>query len=98
MDKTQSDIINNNITQSTLLRQEKIMSRLLEAEKAQLERDKEKQRESNEWLENLSKKLSDPYQEYIKQKKNQEELIRTIPPSFTPFYKDKVNQYFKNDK
>ena len=98
MEKTQSDIINNNITQSTLLRQEQIINRLLEAEKAQLERDKEKKRESNEWLENLSKKLADPYQEYIKEKKNQEELIRTIPPSFTPFYKNKVNQYFKNDR
>lgn len=98
MEKTQNDIINNNITQSTLLRQEQIINRLLEAEKAQLERDKEKKRESNEWLENLSKKLANPYQEYIKEKKNQEELIRTIPPSFTPFYKNKVNQYFKNDR
>lgn len=98
MEKTQNDIINNNITQSTLLRQEQIINRLLEAEKAQLERDKEKKRESNEWLENISKKLVDPYQEYIKEKKNQEELIRTIPPSFTPFYKNKVNKYFKNDR
>jgi cob(I)alamin adenosyltransferase len=98
MEKTQSDIINNNITQSTLLRQEQIMNRLLEAEKAQLERDKEKQRESNEWLNNLSKKLIDPYQEYIQKKKKQEELIKTIPPSFTPFYKNKVNQYFKNEQ
>lgn len=98
MEKTQSDIINNNITQSTLLRQEQIINRLLEAEKAQLERDKEKQRESNEWLQNLSQKLSDPYQEYIKQKKNQQELLRTIPPTLTPFYKNKVNQYFKNDQ
>jgi hypothetical protein len=72
--------------------------RLLEAEKAQLERDKEKQRESNEWLQNLSQKLSGPYQEYIKQKKNQQELLRTIPPTLTPFYKNKVNQYFKNDQ
>lgn len=97
MEKTQSDIINNNITQSTLLRQEQIINRLLEAEKAQLERDKEKQRESNEWLQNLSQELSAPYQEYIKQKKNQQELLRTIPPTLTPFYKNKVNQYFKND-
>jgi len=98
MEKTQNDIINNNITQSTLLRQEQIINRLLEAEKAQLEKDKEKKRESNEWLENLSKKLVNPYQDYLKEKKNQEELIRTIPPSFTPFYKNKVNQYFKNDR
>ena len=74
------------------------MNRLLEAEKAELERDKEKQRESNEWLNNLSKKLIDPYQEYIQKKKKQEELIKTIPPSFTPFYKNKVNQYFKNER
>ena len=44
MEKTQNDIINNNITQTTLQRQEQIINRLLEAEKAQLERDKEKKR------------------------------------------------------
>jgi hypothetical protein len=23
------------------------------------------------------------------------ELIKTVPPNLTPYYKDKVNQYFK---
>ncbi len=96
MEQTEVDIINNNITRKTLLRQETIMSRLLEAEKAEMERDKDKERESQEWINNLSKRLVNPFSEYQEEKKKQEELIRTIPPSLSPFYKNKVNQYFKN--
>ena len=35
--------------------------------------------------------------EYEKEKEKQEELLRTIPPSFTPFYKNKVKDYFKEN-
>ena len=98
LEENQTDILNNNITQSTLIRQEKILTRLLQAEKAELEKEKEKQRESNEWLNNLSNKILDPIELYKQEKKNQEELIRTIPPSLMPFYKNKVNQYFKNNE
>jgi len=98
LEENQTDILNNNITQSTLIRQEKILTRLLQAEKAELEKEKEKQRESNEWLNNLSNKILDPIELYKQEKKNQEKLIRTIPPSLMPFYKNKVNQYFKNNE
>ena len=98
MEQTEIDIINNNITRETLLRQEAIMSRLLKAEKAEMERDEDKERESQEWINNLSKRMINPFSEYKEEKKKQEELIRTIPPSLSPFYKNKVNQYFKNAK
>ncbi|MGC6471140.1 MAG: hypothetical protein ACON4E_07735 [Flavobacteriales bacterium] len=98
INKNQDDILNDNISQSTIQRQEQILTRLLQAEKAEMEREREKQRESNEWLNNLSKKILDPMDKYKKEKQNQQELIRTIPPSLTPFYKDKVNQYFKNER
>ena len=97
MEENEADIINNQITQETLERQETIMSRLLEAEKAQLERDQDKKRQANEWMDNLSKRLVNPFEDYQKEKEKQEELLRTIPPSFTPFYKNKVKDYFKED-
>jgi hypothetical protein len=73
MEENEVDIINDQITQETLLRQESIMSRLLEAEKAQLEREKDKQRQSTEWLDNLSNRLINPFQDYQKEKEKQEE-------------------------
>ena len=97
MEENEVDIINDQITRETLLRQENIMSRLLEAEKAQRERDKDKQRQSTEWMDNLSKRLINPFEDYQKEKEKQEELLRTIPPSFTPFYKNKVKDYFKEN-
>lgn len=97
MEENEVDIINDQITRETLLRQESIMSRLLEAEKAQRERDKDKQRQSTQWMNNLSKRLINPFEDYHKEKEKQEELLRTIPPSFTPFYKNKVKDYFKEN-
>ena len=97
MEETETDIINRNITQQTLLRQQEILSKLLEAEKAYREREQDKQRQSQEWLQNITNRLVDPFEEYQKEKEKQEELLRTIPPSLTPFYKNKVNEYFKND-
>ena len=40
MEETETDIINRNITQQTLLRQQEILSKLLEAEKAHREESK----------------------------------------------------------
>ena len=94
MEENEVDIINDNITLESIKRQETIMSRLLEAEKAERERDEEEKRESTEWMNDLSKRLVNPYEEYQKEKEKQQELLRTIPPSFTPFYKQKVKDYF----
>ncbi len=97
MEETETDIINRNITQQTLLRQQEILNKLLEAEKAHREREQDKQRESQEWLQDITNRLINPFEEYQKEKEKQEELLRTIPPSLTPFYKNKVNEYFQND-
>ena len=42
MEQTEEDIANDNITQETLNRQNQIIEHLLEAEKAEQERDKDK--------------------------------------------------------
>lgn len=98
MEQTETDLINKNLTQETLLRQQEILTRLLESEKAHREREKEERRESQEWLQNISKRLVNPFEEYQKEKKRQEELLRTTPPNLTPFYKNKVNEYFQNEQ
>ena len=43
MEETETDIINRNISQQTLKRQEEILDKLLDAEKASRERDKEEE-------------------------------------------------------
>ena len=38
------------------------MTRLLEAEKAEIERQEDKRREVNEWMNNLSNRLIEPFE------------------------------------
>ena len=77
------------------MRQKEILTRLLESEKAELEREKEKKRESSE-AKNKNYRNPDELLKYKKAQSNEIELLKTIPPSLTPFYKSKVNQYIIN--
>ena len=93
MEENEIDILNNKISNETLLRQEEILTKLLEAEESQRERGEDEKRESIEWNYEI-KNNSSEYLEYIRKKKEQEELIRTTPVQLNPFYKEKVNRYF----
>lgn len=97
MEKTENDIVNRNITQETLKRQSEIMTRLLEAEKADQERDQEEKRKSNEAV---TQQYSNPnnFLEYKLLKQREAELLKTVSPALTPYYKNKVNEYFNSIK
>ena len=83
------------ITQETIRRQQEIVTRLLESEKAEREREMDEQRQSNEAKSDNYRNLSQ-FIEYKKIKQKETELLKTIPPSLNPFYKTKVNEYFNN--
>jgi hypothetical protein len=94
MEQTEEDIANDNISQETLRRQNQIIEHLLEAEKAEQERDKEKKREAKE-AEQLPHQVQELLEEYKRNKLKQAELLKTIPPKLKPFYKEKVKEYFQ---
>ena len=93
MEKLEDDVINNNINIETVNRQKNIMVKMLEHEKAMKEQEKDNKRESNEIKE---QNYSNPNQflEYKRKKEKEIELLKTIPPSLKPYYKNKVNDYF----
>ena len=95
MEETEKELVNKQLTNSTLKRQQEILSRLLESEKAEKEREQDEQRKSNEAK---NENLSNPGQflEYKRLKEKEMELLNTVPPTLTPYYKEKVNQYFNN--
>ena len=101
MEENETDIINNQITQETIARQQVILTRLLEAEKAEREQDEDDKRKSIEWN-FVPDNTTEEYLEYKKQKQHQEELLKTTPVQLKPYYKKKVNSYFntliKEDK
>lgn len=94
MEKTESDIYNKKISQETINRQQEIMTRLLEAEKAVKERELDEQRNAQQGIDQNDQR-NIKFEEYKKEKLKELELIKTVPPNLTPYYKEKVNIYFK---
>jgi hypothetical protein len=87
--------VNKNLSNETMKRQQQILSRLLESEKAEQEREQDEQRKSNEAkLQNLSNPAQ--FLEYKRLKEKEMELLNTVPPSLSPYYKEKVNNYFNS--
>lgn len=95
MEETEKDLVNKQLSNETMNRQQQILTRLLESEKAELEREQDEQRKSNEAK---NENLSNPGQflEYKRLKEKEMELLNTVPPSLTPYYKEKVNNYFNS--
>jgi hypothetical protein len=94
IEKVEEDLINGKLSQNTINRQKDIMTRLLEHDKAQREREYEEKRKSNEAI---NQEFSNPteYLKYKEKKAKELELLKTIPPSLKPYYKNKVNEYFE---
>ena len=93
MEQTEKDLVNKVINQQTINRQQQILTRLLESERAELQREKEEQRESKEARQLPSSNIP-PFIEQQLNKKKEIELYKTIPPTLNNYYKDKVNAYF----
>ena len=93
MEETERDLVNRQITEETLKRQEEILTKLLEAENAEREREYDNKRESKEAIQNVDRKPN-AFIEYQKLKSQQAEMLRAVPPQLSPFYRNLVNEYF----
>ncbi|MFL2579142.1 MAG: hypothetical protein ACJ0QQ_03645 [Parvicellaceae bacterium] len=96
IEETEDEIINNEISLSSIKRQEEIKVKLLELDKASKEQEEEEKREAKESSGNYQKNNSVLFEEYLQIKKGETELLKTIPPNLKPYYKNKVNEYFKS--
>ncbi|MDP2424203.1 MAG: DUF4175 family protein [Bacteroidales bacterium] len=93
MEQTEKDLVNKRLTNETLMRQQRIETRLLESEKAQMEREKEEKRESRE-AQNYPSTTPDSVLEFYKKKMQEREMLRTVPPQLKSYYRNLVNEYF----
>jgi hypothetical protein len=93
MEETEKELVNKIITQQTLDRLNELEVRLLKHEKAELKREQEEKRESNEGKD-INNRNPEEFLEYNRLKNRETELLRTVPPDLNPFYRNKVNQYF----
>ena len=95
MEQNEAELVNKMLTDQMLTRLNEIETRLLKHEKAEMKREMEEKRESKSPKNEIYSNPED-FLEYNIMKLREEEMLRTIPPSLKPFYKEKVNHYFYN--
>ena len=97
MDKQEIDLVNKRLDNDMLKRQQEIMTRLLEAENAQKEREYDEKRKSEEGRDS-KRDLPPSLEEYIKERKAQLEQYKYVSPEMKPHYKKLVDEYYKKLK
>lgn len=94
MEKLQRDIVNNQITEESLRRQNDIMIRLLKAEEAERTREMDNERKSREAI---NAPIGNPkkYEDFLREKKKNVETLRSVSPNLKPYYREKTQRYFQ---
>lgn len=93
LDKLQNDLLNNQVGNDYVRRQEDIYTRLLESEKAIRERGYSEERESQEGKNQEDGNLKE-FTEYNKKKESEVEFLRSVPIGLRKYYKSLANDYF----
>jgi len=96
LEKQERNLINKNIGNELINRQQQILTRLLESEKALLERGFEEKRESTSGKDYPSGNQI-RFEEYNKLKLKQVEIIKVVDPSYNMYYKNKASEYFNRN-
>lgn len=97
MEQTEMDLVNKQITEQTIQRQREILTRLLEAEKSMREQDLDEERKG-ETAKEYTNEIPKAFEEYLRLKEKEVELLKTVPPKLYPYYKHEVGEYFKRIK
>lgn len=93
MEQSEKELFNKQLTTEMLQRQQEILTRMLESEKAEKKQEQEQKREAEQAKEK-PKPIPPDFEQYIKQKNKEKELQQTIPLQLQPYYKEKAKAYF----
>lgn len=97
MDKMEIDLVNKRLDNQAFMRQNDILTRLLQAEKAERKREEDQKRQSTTAQE-VERKLPPNLEEYLKQREAELEQYQRVSPELRPYYKLLVDKYYKNLK
>ncbi len=98
MEETETDLVNKQLTQELIERQKDILTRLLEVEESAREQELDKKRKGETSKDQYEKATNQRFEEYIKLKQQEIELLKTVPVRLNPYYKNEANEYFKRLK
>ena len=94
MNSNEEDLVNKRLTQETLLRQQDILTKMLEHERAEREQKMDEQRKS-ETAEQQRRELPPSLEEYIRQRRAEVERFQRVTPQLRPYYRGLVDEYFR---
>jgi hypothetical protein len=94
MEQTEMELVNKQLTDQLIKRQQEILTRLLETEKSAREQDMDEERKG-ETAKDYEKEIPKVFEEYLRLKEKEVELLKTVPPKLFPYYKKEVSEYFK---
>lgn len=97
LEQSRRDLINKNVTNELINRQNLILSKLLEAEKSEMERDVDDKRESKTAVD-IKKANPVGYFEYNNKLKNENELIKRSDHKLKTFYDQKYSNFINQIK
>ena len=95
MEQTETELVNKNLNNGTLKRQDEILTRLLESEKAERERKEDEERKA-EVAKRVEENTPPPsLQNYLNKRRTEIEQFKTVSPTLKPYYKQLVEDYYK---
>ena len=97
MDEVETKLVNKQLDSELLKRQADILTRLLEADKAERKRKKDEKRKSKS-ANQIKHTIPPSLAEYIKKRKSEVESFKTISPALRPYYKILVKEYMNELK
>lgn len=95
MKQTESDLVNKRLQQETMQRQKELLTKLLDAEKAERDQEEDSKRESKAATE-FPPSYQKMIEQYKKQQVNGNDMIQKLPPSLNYYYKNKIAAYLKS--
>lgn len=97
MDKNETDLVNKRLTRELLLRQQEIMTKLLEAEKAVREQEQDDKRQGNT-AKAVERPIPPDLKDFIKEQQELFEQYKTDAPILKPYYKNINDKYLQKVK
>lgn len=94
MDKNETDLVNRRISPELLLRQQEILTRLLQAESSLREQEQDNKR-SSQTAQELARPIPAELQWYLQTRQTMLDLYRTVPAQLKPYYKNMVTDYYR---
>ena len=95
MNKIETELVNKRLPNDINKRQQDILTRLLQSESAERERELDEKRQAQQ-AETIEPKMPPQLEEYLRQRRGQVNLFKTVSPNLRPYYKSLVEDYYRS--